>query len=96
MTRLREPHKTWSARNLDSHRGGEPATLDRSPIGAAQRANMALRRRFDGAQARRSGENDKAAIATAVERGAKKFLTKPVDFPQLKLDIAAVIADARS
>jgi DNA-binding response OmpR family regulator len=31
-----------------------------------------------------------------VERGANKFLTKPVDFPQLKLDIAAVIADARS
>jgi hypothetical protein len=57
---------------------------------------MALRRRFDGAQARRSGENDKATIAAAVERGAKKFLTKPVDFPQLKLDIAAVIADARS
>ena len=43
-----------------------------------------------------SAYGDKDTIATAVERGAKKFLTKPVDFPQLKLDIAAVIADARS
>ena len=39
---------------------------------------------------------DKDTIATAVERGANKFLTKPVDFPQLKLDVAAVIADAQS
>ena len=43
-----------------------------------------------------SAYGDKDTIATAVERGANKFLTKPVDFPQLKLDIAAVIADAQS
>jgi CheY-like chemotaxis protein len=33
-------------------------------------------------------------IATALEHGANKFLTKPVDFPQLKQDVAAVIAEA--
>ena len=43
-----------------------------------------------------SAYGDKDTIATAVERGANKFLTKPVDFPQLKLDIAAVIADVQS
>ena len=43
-----------------------------------------------------SAYGDKDTIATAVERGANKFLTKPVDFPQLKLDVAAVIADAQS
>ena len=43
-----------------------------------------------------SAYGDKDTIATAVERGANKFLTMPVDFPQLKLDVAAVIADAQS
>jgi CheY-like chemotaxis protein len=43
-----------------------------------------------------SAYGDKDTIATAVERGANKFLTKPVNFPQLKLDVAAVIADAQS
>jgi CheY-like chemotaxis protein len=42
-----------------------------------------------------SAYGDKDTIATAVERGANKFLTKPVDFPQLKLDVAAVIADVQ-
>jgi CheY-like chemotaxis protein len=31
-----------------------------------------------------------------LERGANKFLTKPVDFPQLKQDITAVIAGTQS
>jgi hypothetical protein len=31
----------------------------------------------------------------AHERGANKFLTKPVDFPQLKRDVSVVVADAR-
>jgi DNA-binding response OmpR family regulator len=31
-------------------------------------------------------------IGTALESGADKFLTKPVNFPQLKRDITAVIA----
>jgi CheY-like chemotaxis protein len=41
-----------------------------------------------------SAYGDQDTIATALERGADKFLTKPVDFPQLKRDITAVMADA--
>ncbi len=41
-----------------------------------------------------SAYGDQDTIATALERGADKFLTKPVDFPQLKRDIMAVMADA--
>jgi DNA-binding NtrC family response regulator len=41
-----------------------------------------------------SAYGDQDTIATAVERGANGFLTKPVDFPRLKQDIMAVIADA--
>ncbi len=40
-----------------------------------------------------SAYGDQDTIATALERGADKFLTKPVDFPKLKQDIKAVIAD---
>ena len=32
--------------------------------------------------------------ATALARGADRFLTKPVDFPKLKQDIMAVMTDA--
>ena len=39
-----------------------------------------------------SAYGDKDTITTALERGANKFLTKPVDFPQLKQAITAVIA----
>ncbi len=42
-----------------------------------------------------SAYGDKDTITTALERGANKFLTKPVDFPQLKSDVAAVIAEAQ-
>jgi DNA-binding NtrC family response regulator len=38
-----------------------------------------------------SAYGDQDTIAAALERGAKRFLTKPVDFPQLKRDITAVI-----
>jgi CheY-like chemotaxis protein len=41
-----------------------------------------------------SAYGDQDTIATAVERGANGFLTKPVDFPLLKRDITAVIAGA--
>jgi len=41
-----------------------------------------------------SAYGDAGTVATALERGASKFLTKPVDFPQLKQDVSAVIADA--
>jgi DNA-binding NtrC family response regulator len=41
-----------------------------------------------------SAYGDANTIATAMERGADEFLTKPVDFTQLKQDIAAVMTDA--
>jgi CheY-like chemotaxis protein len=41
-----------------------------------------------------SAYGDKHTISTALERGAQKFLTKPVDFLQLKQDIKSVIAGA--
>ena len=41
-----------------------------------------------------SAYGDQDTVATALARGADKFLTKPVDFPQLKQDIMAVMADA--
>jgi FixJ family two-component response regulator len=34
-------------------------------------------------------------VKTALERGASKFITKPVDFPQLKQDVSRVVADAK-
>ncbi len=42
-----------------------------------------------------SAYGDAGTVATALERGANKFLTKPVDFPRLKQDVTAVIAEAR-
>lgn len=42
-----------------------------------------------------SAYDDNDTIATALERGANKFPTKPVDFLQLKLDVAAVITRAQ-
>jgi response regulator of citrate/malate metabolism len=39
-----------------------------------------------------SAYGDQDTIATALERGANRFLAKPVDFPRLKRDIVAVIA----
>jgi DNA-binding NtrC family response regulator len=38
------------------------------------------------------GDADRVALALA--RGAQKFMTKPVDFPQLKQDVSLAIADA--
>jgi DNA-binding NtrC family response regulator len=42
-----------------------------------------------------SAYGDAERVSMALTRGAKKFLTKPVDFPQLKQDVMAVIAEAR-
>jgi len=39
-----------------------------------------------------SAYSDAGRVQTALERGASKFMTKPVDFPQLKRDVAAVVA----
>lgn len=41
-----------------------------------------------------SAYGDPERVRTAMERGASKFLTKPVDFPQLKRDVSRVVADA--
>ena len=43
-----------------------------------------------------SAYGDKDTVASAMDRGASKFLTKPVDFPQLKQDITAVISESRA
>jgi DNA-binding NtrC family response regulator len=42
-----------------------------------------------------SAYGDKDTVATALERGADKFMAKPVDFSQLKEDVSSAIADAR-
>jgi DNA-binding NtrC family response regulator len=42
-----------------------------------------------------SAYGDKNTIATALERGARKFMTKPVDFGLLKLDIKGLAAGAQ-
>lgn len=42
-----------------------------------------------------SAYGDKDTVAAALERGADKFLAKPVDFSQLKEDVSSAIADAR-
>jgi DNA-binding NtrC family response regulator len=42
-----------------------------------------------------SAYGDAERVATALARGASKFMTKPVDFPQLKHDVSMVVADAR-
>jgi DNA-binding NtrC family response regulator len=41
-----------------------------------------------------SAYGDPERVKAAMERGASKFLTKPVDFPQLKQDVSRVVADA--
>ena len=43
-----------------------------------------------------SAYGDADRIKTALDRGASKFITKPVDFPQLKQDVSLVVADART
>ena len=40
-----------------------------------------------------SAYGDPELIRTALDRGASKFITKPVDFPQLKQDVSLVVAD---
>ena len=42
-----------------------------------------------------SAYGDAATVATALERGANKFLTKPVNFPELKQDVLIALAHAR-
>jgi CheY-like chemotaxis protein len=42
-----------------------------------------------------SAYSDTDTVATALARGASKFITKPVDFPSLKQEVSIAIADAR-
>ena len=42
-----------------------------------------------------SAYGDGATVAAAMARGASKFVTKPVDFPRLKQDVYAAVAQAR-
>jgi len=42
-----------------------------------------------------SAYGDATTIATAMERGANEFLTKPVDFPKLKQEIRLVMEQPR-
>jgi CheY-like chemotaxis protein len=41
-----------------------------------------------------SAYSDAQRVQTALDRGASKFITKPVDFLQLKHEVSAVVADA--
>jgi DNA-binding NtrC family response regulator len=41
-----------------------------------------------------SAYGDAERVQTALDRGASKFMTKPVDFPRLKQDVSLVLADA--
>ena len=42
-----------------------------------------------------SAYGDAERVKTALGRGASEFITKPVDFPQLKQDVCRVIVDVR-
>ena len=42
-----------------------------------------------------SAYGDPQRVQTALDRGASKFITKPVDFPQLKREVSVVVTDAR-
>ena len=43
-----------------------------------------------------SAYGDAERVRTALDRGASKFITKPVDFPQLKREVSVVVEDFRS
>jgi DNA-binding NtrC family response regulator len=42
-----------------------------------------------------SAYGDAPTVQTALARGADKFVTKPVDFPRLKQEVSAVMAQVR-
>jgi len=43
-----------------------------------------------------SAYGDNTTVATALARGASKFVTKPVDFPELKQEVAVIAQQAGS
>src|SRR5215469_16856681 len=42
-----------------------------------------------------SAYGDSERVKTALERGASKFLNKPVDFPRLKQEVSRIVDDVR-
>ena len=42
-----------------------------------------------------SAYGDAERVQTAMDRGASKFITKPVDFPLLKQEVSQLVADVR-
>ncbi len=84
---------------LDGHTGGEIILL-LSDINMPGMSGLDLlpivkRKRPDLPVIMISAYGDEPTIQTALKRGADKFVTKPVDFPQLKQQVATVVAQAR-
>ena len=69
-------------------------TLERKLFCWSPTSIVVKQRRLDLPVFMISAYGDQDTIATALEGGADKFLTKPVDFPKLKQDILAVMTDA--
>jgi len=67
-----------------------PATCNARKIGLP----VARERRPDLLGLMISAYRDTGTMDLALARGAQKFLTKPVDFPQLKQSVMQVIADS--
>ena len=42
-----------------------------------------------------SAYGDKETVATALARGANRFIIRPVDFSRLKQDVSKAVAEAR-
>src|SRR4051794_18119509 len=84
---------------LDGHTGGEIILL-LSDINMPGMSGLDLlpfvkQRRPDLPVIMISAYGDGPTVQAALAQGAAKFVTKPVDFPQLKQEVAAVVAQAR-
>jgi len=84
---------------LDSHEGEEIILLV-SDINMPGMTGLELlpvvkQRRPDLPVFMISAYGDKDTVDLALRRGADKFLSKPVDFPRLKQDVSAVIAEGK-
>ena len=81
---------------LDSHIGEEiillVSDINMPGMTGLELLSVFKQRRPDLSVFMISAYGDQDTIATALECGANRFLTKPVDFPRLKQDITAVIA----
>ena len=81
---------------LDGHVGGEiillVSDINMPVMTGLQLLPIVKERRPDLPVFMISAYGDSANIAAALERGASKFLSKPVDFARLKQDVAAVVS----